>query len=90
AAFTDDDDLVQRRKNIMELGVDDFSDQHLEAARQIVRDLKLWYELEAPEKGRNPRYDVFDQSLLNNADEEIKPSAVLLTLSLAYELLAKD
>lgn len=90
--FTTDDDLIQRRRNIMDLGVSDFSDQHLEAARQIVRDLKLWYETQARDRGINPRVTGyhFDQADLMAVEDEVKPSAILLALSLAYELLSKD
>ena len=90
ANYTKDADLVKKRANILELGVDSFDDQHEDATRIINRDLVIWYEAEALLRGRNPQDTLFDQQYLLEADKEIKPATVFLVLSLAYDKLAKD
>ncbi len=88
--FTTDADLVKKRANILELGVSAFPDQHLETARIILRDLKLWYETEAQRRGIDAKDTPIDQALFLESDEEITPAATLLALSLCYDYLAKD
>ena len=73
--FSEDSDLLKKRPGILNQGVDSFKDQQIEAAR--IRDID--FEL-------NP----MDESRFSDADIEIKPAAVLLAMSLAYDLLAKD
>ncbi len=90
AAYTVDSDLTKKRSNVLDLGIAAFEDQHLEAARIINRDITIWYEAEALLRGVDPRSTIFDQSFLLEADTEVKPAAVFLALSLAYDLLAKD
>ncbi len=88
--FTTDADLVKKRANILELGVSAFPDQHLETARIILRDLKLWYETEAQRRGIDAQDTPIDQTLFLESDDEITPAATLLALSFCYDYLAKD
>jgi hypothetical protein len=90
ANYTKDTDLVKKRANILDLGIDSFDDQHEDTTRIINRDLVIWYEAEALLRGHDPQDTLFDQQYLLEADAEIKPAAVFLALSLAYDKLAKD
>lgn len=87
--FTTDQDLVDRRPKILELGVDSFQKEHIEAARIIIRDLKRWHQINAEMRGIQAS-SVFDLDLFLEKDIEIRPAATLLALSLAYQLLSKD
>jgi hypothetical protein len=90
ANYTVDDDLAKKRSNILDLGIASFDDQHGDTKRILDRDLMIWYEAEAQLRGRDSRSIPFEQQYLLEADVEIKPAAVFLALSLAYDKLAKD
>lgn len=88
--YSTDPDLVKKRSNVLELGIDTFEDAHKETSRIINRALTIWYEAESLLRGRDPRDTPFDSQYLLKSDTEIKPAAVFLALSLAYDQLAKD
>ena len=88
--FSADSDLLKKRPGILNLGVDSFEDQHIEAARIIRRDLGLWYQAEARIRDIDSEQNPMDEARFSDVDIEIKPAAVLLAMSLAYDLLAKD
>ncbi|MBE9594737.1 MAG: hypothetical protein IMF19_14800 [Proteobacteria bacterium] len=90
AVYTTDVDLVKKRANILTLGIAAFTDQHAETERIITRDLVVWYDAEARLRGRDPQGTPFDQAYLLESAAEVTPAAVLLALSLAYDLLSKD
>lgn len=89
-AYSEDADLVKKRADIMSFGVDSFEDQHDEVARILDRDLKVWYEGEALDRGIDPRETTFDSTLLLNSSTQVKPAAIFLALSLAYDYLSKN
>ena len=88
--FSTDSDLLKKRPGILNLGVESFEDQHIEAARIIRRDLGLWYQAEARIRDIDSELYPMDEARFSDVDIEIKPAAVLLAMSLAYDLLAKD
>jgi hypothetical protein len=90
AVYTTDVDLVKKRTNILTLGIAAFTDQHAETERIITRDLVVWYDAEARLRGRDPQGTPFEQQWLLESDNEVKPAAIFLALSLAYDLLSKD
>ena len=79
-AYSTDDDLIKFRRDILELGVDNWDEQHDEAELIINRDLQSsWYVDIAKEIGVS---DVFDPLLLD-ADQLLRLS-VYKTLEIAY------
>ena len=81
---------LRKRPGILNLGVDSFEDQHIEAARIIRRDLGLWYQAEARIRDIDSEIYPMYETRFSDVDIEIKPAAVLLAMSLVYDLLAKD
>jgi len=87
--YTTDDDLVLVRPNILELGVNDWEDQHKEAFKIINRILvSRWYREVAAEYGYDWRETVFDPEKIDT--DQIKRLSVYKTLELIYLYLMKD
>ena len=90
-AYTDDDDLLERRSNIISLGVASWTDTHTKAKALIDLDLEGgWYRQAAEVKGVDPRVTPFDADLMLNSDDQLKDLSVFKVLELAYEYLSKD
>lgn len=87
--YCTDDDLLKYRPNIMDLGVDDWSEQRAEAYRLINRVITArWYRTAAPEMGFDPRVTVFDSTKVRA--DTFKALEAFKTLELAYTTLKKD
>ena len=87
--YCEDDDLLKYRPNIMNLGVNDWSDQREEAYRLINRVISArWYRTAAPEMGFDPRVTVFAPSKVRA--DTFKALEAFKTLELAFIVLKKE
>jgi hypothetical protein len=89
ANYSTDQDLLEVRPDILDLGVVSWETQHTEAKRQIDRQLDVgWYRQVAGDWGLDWTEDQFDATLMLNASTQLKRLSVLKTLELAYMYLA--
>lgn len=87
--YSDDDDLVAIRANILSLGVPDWDSMHEEAFAIINRQLnRRWYKSAAEERGIDWRVTQFDPDLL--LIDEISRASCYKTLELIYLFLMND
>ena len=99
-AYTDDDDIVEIRHDILSFGVASFEsnpDLHTEAKRQIDRALDFgWYRQEAENRYANLtlvadwRTYPFDPAKMLNAATQITRLAALKVIELAFAYLKKE
>jgi hypothetical protein len=88
ANYSSDEDLVALRPDILNLGVDEWTAKHTEAASIINRVVEYkWYRGEAQENGVDWRSSPFDSSLLLSADTQLKRLSSYKTLELIYEYI---
>lgn len=88
-AYSTDADLVKIRPNIMDLGVDAWSDQHDEAALIIDRVIiARWYKTAASEYSLDWRDTEFDSTLVE--DNTFLRLSCYKALELAYLYLMKE
>lgn len=88
-AYSNDNDILEIRANILKLGVDDWTSKHQEAFGLINRVLnKRWYEQAASEQGLDWREILFDPEKVNI--EEVKRLSCYKTLELVYLYLMND
>jgi len=87
--YSDDDDLLKLRPNILQLGVTDWEDQHIEAFGIINRKLIAdWYRQVAAEHDVEWRQVEFDPELIDA--DQINRLSCYKTLQLIYLHLMKD
>lgn len=83
-SYSNDSDLTYVQKNIMEQRVENWQSQHDEAKLLIDRDIEnKWFKNIA-------NGEVFDPSLMLNANTQLLRLSVYKTLELAYLFLAED
>lgn len=84
--YSTDEDLVRVQKDILNLGVTDWIDQHIEAASIIDRTIRdEWFNVASVVRGHT---DPFDPDLL--LPEELTRLSVYKTLELAYLYVMQD
>lgn len=89
ANYSNDHDLVKIRPGIMGYNIDDWSDKHTEAKREIDRAIEhRWYLAEAYQTGVDTETTPFDSDLLSSS--QVKQLSCFKTLQLIYEFLSKD
>lgn len=89
ATYCTDADLVKYRPNIMQLGVNDWNEQHTEAYALINRIVEVrWYRKVAEEMGYDWRDTQFDPDLVE--DGQLTRLECFKVLELAYEFLQKE
>jgi len=89
--YSSDIDLQNIRPQVMDYGIDDFSEFHREAGVMIDRYLSTaWYPGACVVNGYSPYTTQFDASLLILPKPGFRMAAAYLTLSLIYEFLSKD
>ena len=87
--YSDDDDLIKIRPNILELGVSDWEEQSIEAFSMINRILiAKWYKSVAAEHDVEWRETEFDPELVD--ETQLVRLSCYKTLELAYLYLMKD
>lgn len=87
--YSTDDDLVKIRPNILDLGIGDWEDKHLEAFDIINRTLiSRWYKVVAPEHQVDWWLTAFDPDLVDT--DQLKRLSCFKVLELAYMHLMKD
>jgi len=83
-------DLVLIRPEILNLGVQDWSDQIAETGKILDRAVEVnWYRRAAEENALDWRTTTFDRDQLANADSQLKRVACYKTLELAFMYLMK-
>jgi hypothetical protein len=88
-AYSNDNDILEIRANILSLGVDNWTFKHQEAFSIINRVLsKRWYETVAAENGLDWRVTSFDPDKMHI--EDVRRLACYKTLELAYLYLMND
>lgn len=91
AEYCTESDLVKVRPDIMDQGVDDWSDQIEEAGNIIDRAIETyWYRRIAEENDIDWRETVFDRDLLLTASTQLTRLASYKTLEHAYMYLEKN
>lgn len=87
--YSTDDDLVKIRPNILDYGVGDWEDLHLEAFSIINRSLiARWYKVVAPEHGVDWRITEFSPDQVDTS--QLLRLSCYKVLELAYLHLMKD
>jgi len=91
ANYSDDDDLIKIRTNILSLGVSSWEDQHKESKDIIDRAIAAkWYKTIASDNDVN-YFDVpFDSTYLLDAGNQLKRLSCYKTLQLIYLDLMKE
>lgn len=88
--YATDQDLQTLRPNILQLGQDNWSAQHQEAARLIDRALDIgWYRPAAAARGLHHDLNPFDPARLLAADTQLSGLGAAKALQLIYETLSK-
>jgi hypothetical protein len=91
AEYCTDDDLVELRPDILNLGVSGWDEQIEEAGKVIDRALQAkWYKAQADEYGLDWREEPFDRDKLLNAAEQLTRLGTYKSLELAYLHLMKN
>lgn len=91
ANYCDNDDLVEVRPDILQLGVDDWTTQIAKATAKIDRDLQTrWYNDNCREYSLDYRETPFDSDLLLNKADQLTDLGVYKSLQLIYLYLAKN
>jgi len=89
ATYCTDQDLLTYRSNILDLGVDDWEKQRLEAFDVINRMLVArWYNQAAKVQGVDPTLTLFDPTKVE--DGALTRLECYKTLEFAYMILMKD
>ena len=87
--YATDEDMMKLRPKILSHGVEDWNDQHVEAADIIEREIEnKWYRDRAIERGKDPDSSTFNPNLLDGS--QVKRAAVYKALELAYLFLMSD
>lgn len=87
--YADDDDLIKIRPNILDLGVSDWTDQHLEAFDLLNRLFEgRWYKEVALEHDVDYSLAPFDPDKVS--DTQVRRLASYKALELIYLFLMKD
>lgn len=87
--YSTDDDLVKIRPNILDLGIGDWEEQHMEAFEIINRVLiSRWYKIIAGEHGVDWWLTEFDPDLVDSS--QLLRLSCYKTLELIYTYLMKD
>ena len=90
AEYCDESDLIKIRPSILELGVDSWSDQIVEAGDIIDRAIEAnWYRRIAEENSVDWRTTLFDRDQLTNASSQVRRAACYKTLELIFMYLMK-
>ena len=89
--YSDDDDLIKIRTNILSLGVTDWEDKHIESKEIIDRAIaSKWYRTVASDNNIEYLTVPFDSDFLLNDGEQLKRLSCYKTLQLIYLDLTKE
>lgn len=90
ANYSTDDDLLEIRRDILSLGIDDWDLQHAQAKEFIDRDLETrWYRKEALNRGVDYNTDRFNALLLLDTTQ-LKRLSCYKVLELAFRFIGHE
>ena len=89
--YSDDDDLIKIRTNILSLGVTDWEDKHIESKEIIDRAIaSKWYRTVASDNNVNYLDTPFDSDYLLNGGDQLTRLSCYKALQLIYLDLMKE